>query len=211
MMPHIPHLYLPGGWEEAAIRIGDEQRHHLEKVLRIAPGEPVTYSDGQGRFGSGSYSPGVLTRGDERALPRPSDLVVVVAPPDNRERARFLIEKLAEIGVAEIRFLQTRHGQGRPPKVERLHSWAVSGMEQSRGAWLPKMAEGLVTFAHLDPPYVVCDQGGSEDPGSARTVVVGPEGGWAEGEIPDGVGRYHLGDTVLRVETAALVAAARMI
>jgi RsmE family RNA methyltransferase len=46
---------------------------------------------------------------------------------------------------------------------------------------------------------------------SARTVVIGPEGGWSAGEIPEEAVRYDLGATVLRVETAALVAAARMV
>jgi 16S rRNA U1498 N3-methylase RsmE len=42
-------------------------------------------------------------------------------------------------------------------------------------------------------------------------VVIGPEGGWASGEVPDDVALWGLGDTVLRVETAALVAAARLL
>ena len=50
-----------------------------------------------------------------RCLP-PSDLIVVVAPPDHRGRARFMVEKLSEMGVAELLFLDTRHGRGRPPK-----------------------------------------------------------------------------------------------
>jgi RsmE family RNA methyltransferase len=41
-------------------------------------------------------------------------------------------------------------------------------------------------------------------------VVIGPEGGWSADEIPEEAVRYDLGETVLRVETAALVAAARM-
>jgi 16S rRNA U1498 N3-methylase RsmE len=44
-----------------------------------------------------------------------------------------------------------------------------------------------------------------------RTVVIGPEGGWAPGEIPESVTRLDLGTTILRVETAALVAAARLL
>lgn len=72
-------------------------------------------------------------------------------------------------------------------------------------------AEGLVTLAGLTEPFVVCDRGGSREVPSARTVVIGPEGGWAEGEVPEDAVRYDLGVTVLRVETAALVAAARLI
>jgi len=208
-MVHIPHLFLGGPWSEDRVGVSDEQRHHLETVLRRGSGR-VTYTDGQGTIGSGQYSAGQVTRGKESQAPRPTDLVVVTAPPDNRDRARFLVEKLAELGVAELRFLETRHGQGRPPRVDRLRSWAVSGLEQSRGAWLMRTAEGLVTFSGLKAPFVVCVPGGSREVPSARTVVIGPEGGWADGEVPEGATRYDLGDTVLRLETAALVAAARM-
>ena len=210
-MSRHPHLLLPRPWEGDRLQVSEEQRRHLEKVLRRGEERPISYTDGEGSIGSGEYLSGEVTRGEEGRVPRPSDLIVVTAPPDSRERARFLVEKLAELGVAELRFLATRHGQGRPPKVERLRSWAVSGLEQSRGAWLMETSEGLVTFASLEGPYAVCEKGGSSVAPSARTVVVGPEGGWAPGEIPKEAICYDLGETVLRLETAALVAAARMI
>jgi len=208
-MAHIPHLFLGGPWSGGRLGVTDEQRHHLEKVLRRGEGH-VSYTDGEGTIGSGQYSAGQVSRGQEKRVPRPTDLVVVTAPPDNRDRARFLVEKMAELGVVELRFLETKHGQGRPPRVDRLRSWAVAGLEQSRGAWLTRTSEGLVTFSALEAPFVVCDPGGSREVPSARTVVIGPEGGWADGEVPEGATRYDLGDTVLRLETAALVAAARM-
>lgn len=210
-MAHMPHLHLPRPWEGDLLRVSEGQRRHLENVLRLGGGDPVGYTDGEGSVGSGEYLSGDVVRGEERQIPRPSDLVVVVAPPDNRDRVRFLVEKLAEMGVAELRFLATTHGQGRPPKLERVRSWAVAGLEQSRGAWLMETSEGLVTFADLGLPYAVCDMGADTQTPSARTVVIGPEGGWSPGEIPERAIRYGLGETVLRVETAALVAAARMV
>ena len=209
LMAHVPHLFLGRPWSEDRLEVSDEQRHHLDTVLRRGS-RHVSYTDGEGTIGSGQYSAGQVNRGHENQVPRPTDLIVVTAPPDNRDRARFLVEKLAELGIVELRFLETRHGQGRPPRVDRLRSWAVSGLEQSRGAWLTRTSEGLVTFSGLEGPFVVCDPGGSREVPSARTVVIGPEGGWADGEVPDGATRYDLGDTVLRLETAALVAAARM-
>jgi RsmE family RNA methyltransferase len=211
MAAHIPHLHLPGPWEGDRPRVSEGQRSHLEKVLRLGGREPITYTDGEGLFGSGEYISAAVIRGEETRIPRPTDLVVIVAPPDSRDRARFMVEKLAELGVAELRFLATAHGQGRPPKMERLRSWAVSGLEQSRGAWLMRTPRGLVNLSDLEPPYAVCDIGGSRVMPSARTVVIGPEGGWSAGEIPEEAVRYDLGATVLRVETAALVAAARMV
>ena len=159
--------------------------------------------------GVGVYVDGAVARGEEHDVARPSEIVVVTAVPSSRERLRFLVEKLSEMGVAELRFLTTRYGNTRPARSDRLHSWAAAGLEQSRGAWLMTVSEDTVTLGEIEPPYAVCDMGGSRDTPYARTVVIGPEGGWAPGEIPPDATRYDLGDTVLRVETAAIVAAAR--
>lgn len=210
-MGHVPHLLVSGPWGGEHLELSAEQKHHLEKVLRVRDGEPATYTDGAGSLGQGRYASGWLARDEESQIPAPSDLIVVVAPPDNRDRARFMVEKLAEMGVAELLFLDTRHGQGRPPNAGKLLSWAVSGLEQSRGAWLMKTSDRLATFGDLRSPFAVCDQGGTRDPPLARTVVIGPEGGWGSEEIPEDALRWDLGDTVLRVETAALVATARIL
>lgn len=210
-MGHVPHLLVPGPWTGEHLELSAEQKHHLEKVLRVRDGEPATYTDGAGSWGQGRYASSRLVRDDENRVPAPSNLIVVVAPPDNRDRARFMVEKLSEMGVAELLFLDTRHRQGRPPNGAKLHSWAVSGLEQSRGAWLMKTSDRLTTFADLSPPFVVCDLGGRRETPLARTVVIGPEGGWDPEEVPEDAMRWDLGDTVLRVETAALVAAARIL
>jgi len=210
-MGHVPHLLVPGPWNRDYLEVSEEHRHHLEMVLRVGDGEPVSYTNGEGSIGGGRYEKGRVLRGEETGVPAPSDLIVVASPPDNRDRARFLVEKLAEMGVAELLFLVTRHGQGRLPKAGKVLSWAVSGLEQSRGAWLMKTSEHVAGLDDLDQPFVVCDQGGRRERPLARTVVIGPEGGWAPGEIPEHAIRWDLGDTVLRVETAALVAAARLL
>lgn len=210
-MGHVPHLLLSGPWEPGRLEVSDEQRYHLDRVLRTRDGEPVSYTDGEGTFGSGSYTARGIQRGEESRIQRPTDLVVVAAPPDSRDRTRFMVEKLSELGVAELLFLATKYGPGRPPNEAKLQGWAVSGLEQSRGAWLMSTSTGLVTFSNLPGPFAVCQMGGSTDTPHARTVVIGPEGGWAPDEVPERGIPWDLGDTVLRLETAAIVAAARMI
>jgi len=210
-MAHVPHLLLEAPWDSQLIEVSEAQAAHLERVLRLREGDPVTYTDGLGTLGEGRYQPGLVVRGSESILERPTDLVVVVAPPSNRDRSRFMIEKLSELGVAEVLFLETRHGQGRPPRGDRIRAWAVAGLEQSAGVWLMRTSTELITLSDLDGPVAVCVQGGSKEPPHARTVVIGPEGGWAPGEVPGAAMLFDLGDTILRVETAAVVAAARMI
>ena len=167
-MGHVPHLLVSGPWGGEHLELSAEQKHHLEKVIRVRDGDPATYTDGAGSLGQGRYASGWLARDEESQVPAPSDLIVVVAPPDNRDRARFMVEKLAEMGVAELLFLDTKHGQGRPPSAGKLLSWAVSGLEQSRGAWLMKTSDRLATFGDLRSPFAVCDQGGIRETPLAR-------------------------------------------
>ncbi len=210
-MRHVPHLLVEGAWDSDRLRLPDGQRAHLGRVLRVEDGSRVTYTDGRGLMGNGSFRGGEVVRGDEVAVSRPTELVVAAAAPESRDRLRFMVEKLSELGVAELHFLRTAHGEGRPPRPDRARSWAMAGLEQSRGAWLMEIGAGVKTLSDFGGDVVVCEQGGEEDPIHARTVVIGPEGGWASGEVPETLPTWDLGPTVLRVETAAIVAAARLI
>jgi RsmE family RNA methyltransferase len=58
---------------------------------------------------------------------------------------------------------------------------------------------------------VVAEPGGRHLEPSDAVVAIGPEGGWTPEEITEAADSVDLGDRVLRVETAALVAALRMI
>lgn len=69
----------------------------------------------------------------------------------------------------------------------------------------------LLAWSDLEEPIVVCHPGGRQEIPQAHTVVIGPEGGFADDEIPEGTTRWDLGPTILRLETAAVVAASRLI
>ncbi|HEX6946267.1 MAG TPA: 16S rRNA (uracil(1498)-N(3))-methyltransferase [Acidimicrobiia bacterium] len=210
-MRHVPHLIVGAPWPDGDLPLTVVQWRHLTKVLRKKNGDPVTYSDGLGRMGEGRLGSQVIVRGEEATVPRPADLTVVVAPPANKDRCRFLVEKLAEMGVARLLWLDTRHGEGRAPSAPKAFSWVLAATEQSRGAWLMEVSGQRVGLTDLEPGFVVCDQDGMRETPRATTVVIGPEGGWADGEVPADAVRWSLGDTVLRVETAAVVAAARVL
>lgn len=210
-MAHIPHLHLPGPWVGESIAVAATQLDHMVKVLRRDPdGSPVSYTDGSGVIGEGILSDGAVRRGSEREVSRGRTLTMAVAPPRSRDRQRFLVEKLGELGVTRLAWLTTRHGAGRPPAERKSREWAISALEQSRGAWLMRTDERLIGWEDLEEPVVVCDAAGDSDPGEPVTVAIGPEGGWSAGEIPENARLWSLGTATLRVETAALAAAARL-
>lgn len=207
-MAHTPHLYLPPPWDTESVAVSDQQAHHLSRVLRIADGAPVSYTDGAGQLGSGRLEDGRVVRGEEQVRTRPCPLTVAVAPPRQKDRARFLVEKLGEIGIERLLWVRTRHSEGRPPPLAKARTWAQGALEQSRGAWLMDLVEGDLGDVQ-GPGLAVADlDGGDEAPTGTHTLLIGPEGGLAPDEIPEDAAKISLGLTVLRVETAAVVGAA---
>ena len=211
-MVHVPHVFVPRPWPPAAVPIPPAAAHHLSRVLRVASGAPVSYTDGQGHVGEGRLLDEELARGAERFVAAPQvAITIAVAPPHDKDRLRFMVEKLAELEVRRIVFLRTRFGVGRLPDNSKALSWAIGALEQSQGAWLMEVEAGWTDPGTLDPTSVwVADPGADQQAAAAPaavTIAIGPEGGWAPGELPAGAFRFGLGRTVLRVETAAIVAA----
>lgn len=210
-MKHVPHLVIAAPWDGVEIELNVVQWRHVSKVLRLKRGDNVTYTDGLGTVGEGMLSDHSVSRGKELTRDRPSELVVAVAPPSNKDRQRFLVEKLSELGVSRLRWLTTEHGKDRVANPAKIFSWVLAAVEQSRGAWLMETDADLVSWSDLDGPVVVCEPGGEAMVERPRTVVIGPEGGFGDAEVPQDIEKWDLGPNVLRVETAAVVAAARLI
>jgi 16S rRNA U1498 N3-methylase RsmE len=197
-------------WEGDALNLSIVQWKHVTKVLRLSPGDKVSYTDGLGRIGQGFLGDKTVNRGEETEFPRSTELFVACAPPANKDRQRFLVEKLAELGVARLHWLRTVHGKNRIAPGPKVFGWVLSAVEQSRGAWLMETSSDLVGWDDLEDPVVVCQRGGQTELPQPRTVVIGPEGGFGEQELPSNVGLWDLGATILRVESAAIVAVARL-
>ncbi|GBE21350.1 MAG TPA: hypothetical protein ENH00_05220 [Actinobacteria bacterium] len=172
-------------------------------------GQGVSYTDGRGRTGEGTLSNGTVHRGEEVSVARPvASITIAVAPPRSSGRTRFLVEKLGELGIERLVWLRTVHGNIPAPRADKVRTWARSALEQSRGAWLMEIQDGLVDVEDLEGRLLVADLGGA--PISLAqgdvTLLIGPEGGFAAGEVPGSP--VSLGSRILRVETAAVVGAA---
>lgn len=170
----------------------------------------MSYTDGAGRFGQGVWTGTAVARGTEQAVQRPSTLTIAVAPPKPSERQRFVVEKSQELGVSRLVWLKTGLSQGRPPLLTRAAAWQVAALEQSRGAWLTDLG-GPVTVGELSDP-IMCDTTGEPfeqlDVSQPLTIAIGPEGGWSVSDLASLERKVSIAPTVLRTETAVVVAAA---
>ncbi len=124
-----------------------EDRHHLERVLRLRRGEQVTVSDGAGGWRACSFGSELQPEGDVTHDPAPSPPITVAFALLKGERPELVVQKLTELGVDRIVPMVTarcivqwsatqseRHG-------ERLRRIAREAAMQSRRSWLPTVEE----------------------------------------------------------------------
>lgn len=184
-------------------------------------------------------SRGVLVRID-RIEPRAlfSGITIAAAVPKG-QRADWMIEKLSELGVDRFIPLRTERSVVLPAGKSKRDRWtriAIESAKQSRRSGVMQI-EQLISSARLltpspgNPPEAwgeglrvflttACDaprliqllRTEISDRNSQILLLIGPEGGWTDGEIKrmkqSGLTGARLTGTILRVETAAVAAAA---
>ena len=198
--------------------LGAADHHHLARALRLRDGQAVTVADGGGRWRLCTWRDGgALEPAGPVEEERPSRPPVTVAFALTKgERPEWVVQKLTEIGVDTIAAFRADRSVVRwdddraRDHAERWRKVAREAAMQSRRARLPEVAE-VTSFADVVRSVGVAGAmaaPGGGPPSLARpALLVGPEGGWAPGELACGLPVVGLGPTVLRSETAALSAA----
>ncbi len=198
----------------ASPELGADDEHHLRRVLRIRETDVVTVSDGIGSWVTARLTAGGLvvdTAPTEVARPRPS--VVISAIPKG-DRPEWIVQKLTEVGATAIGFMDCARSVVRwdPARAdrqrERLRRIAREAAMQSRRVWLPELFD-VARFDEVIKSIrcAIADPEGTSIPADIDAILIGPEGGFTEGELDSVERRVTLSSNVLRVETAALTAA----
>ncbi len=197
----------------------DEDLHHLARVLRLRDGEPVSVCDGKGgwRMSQWRYG-GLLTVGDIVRDPAPPAVSVAFAPVKG-DRNESAVEKMVEIGVGRIIVLAptersvVRWDAARAEtNIARYARIARAAASQSRRAHLP-LVEGPVRLADItgDGSVALAEPGSPPSLDGVSVIVVGPEGGFSAPEVAAAGRTVSLGSTILRADTAAVVAATLLV
>ncbi len=214
------------------VALPDDQAHHARDVLRMAEGEEVELFTPGGRSAVGRVSrvvaAGVWVEvGEVREAVGAAgvELTIASAVP-KAARADWMVEKLSELGVARFVPLMTERSVVHPEGTNKIDRWrrlAAESAKQCRRAGVMQVApltplgklleaaKGTVaplsTAPNSRPLSAIL-----HPPSSPLTLLVGPEGGWSDGELAGFAERHltaiTLGATILRVETAAIAAAA---
>jgi len=227
MVPHARVIE-----NELAGRLTEDNRHRLERVLRLREGDKFVVTDGLGHEAeavlgkSGSYEAQEWqTPGREPALE-----VTVFAAISKGERLEWLIEKAVEMGVVKIMPLLAERCVVKNPgaaKVERWRKVAATAMIQCGGCFLPEVADPVV-INRLPAPdddiqaILLHEESVSVSlhglPESSRKKVwlaSGPEGGFSDNEvdffIKSGWQPVWLGRRLFKTDTAPTIALANIL
>jgi 16S rRNA (uracil1498-N3)-methyltransferase len=197
--------------------LDETDAHHLFRVLRLREGAVVTATNGRGSWrecrARGRDS--LVVHGEVvTEIPRALPLGVAFVPV-KAEKPETTIRQLVELGVDEI-FVVAPTKRAVAGTRDRLNDRAErivrEACMQSRRVFLPAIHLGvpLVDVVALSGA-AIADPDGVAPAAGHRLLVVGPEGGFEDDEVPVSVPRVNIGPAVLRAETAALVAGARLV
>ena len=220
----LPELADPG----TVLTLSSDDAHYVARVCRARAGDRLSATDGRG-----SRAVMTLTHAGPPASvriesldheERASTCRLWCGAPEG-ERADWLIEKLAEFGVASLQPVDCERGRwehaGR--KMERWERLAQAALRQSMGRYrmeirAPRSLGELLGAGDLEPNRWLADLEGEPpgavtgDPQRNRLGAVGPSSGFSPEErrtlLGAGFRPIVLAGTRLRTETAALSLAA---
>jgi len=225
----LPRVFCRGISSEVLLE--GEAAHHLVGVLRLKPGSEFLAFDGTGQEALARI---LQTRPQVRAelleIRRPqveSEVCVTLfLALVKGERFDWAVEKSTELGVSSLVPMVTRRTEVRQPVEERRSRWqrlAVSAAAQSGRVCVPtietplEFSQALDRACGFEQAFLLAPGGGPLlGPWADRVaLLVGPEGGFSDEEVllaqARGLVTAGLGPRILRVETAALAALARVL
>lgn len=212
-----------------------EESGHCVKVLRHRRGDTIHVVDGHGMLYDCTITDAdpravafEVNRWVENYGSHDYWLEMAVCPPKNIDRFEWFSEKATEIGVDRISPLFGDYSERKVFKPERIERLLVSAAKQSHKGAIPELApattvkeflqqnrEGLKLICYCDEATGKTDikEALSQAPAQSKiTIMIGPEGDFSRAEVALAIERgwqpVSLGDSRLRIETAAIVAAA---
>ena len=210
------------------VELEGQEAHHLSSVRRFKEGDPVTLFNGDGH----EYPAQILEVAKKRirlqitSVESPARelgfMLHIASAMPKGDRSDFLIEKLTELGVTDFTPLIAERGivKADDAKAEKLRRAVIESSKQCGRNVLMRVhppARWLEWCVKQTGRRLLADPKASPGLPTSREdaiVAIGPEGGFSESEIRAALQvaweGFSLGPCVLRVETAAIVAAARL-
>ena len=228
----------PSDVQDELLTITGPEVNHIRNVMRLKPGEEISVSIGgdgkEYRYGIESYTEdSVLCRlrfVKDKEVELPVKVLLFQGLP-KADKMDLIVQKAVELGAAEIipvsmeRCVVKLDAGKAAKKTARWQTIAESAASQSRRSIIPRVLAPMsmreaVEYAKEQTEVRVIPYELQEDDGSVKqyleslkegesvSIFIGPEGGFAPGEVElakeAGIRPISLGRRILRTETAGL-------
>lgn len=204
------------------IALSAPQSHYLTHVMRLAEGDTVVCFNGT----QGDWEALLKKQKKEwflipqkQILPQQTrEKCVLCLALIKRDHLALALQKATELGVTEIHFIQAERSNNERINMDRLRAIITEASEQCErndipALFAPKPLQKVIEKLSDKTQLIWLSERGITD-GKMKKLppafFVGPEGGWTEKEQElfqkSQAFSWHLGNTILRAETAAITA-----
>jgi len=219
-----------------AAPVGRDEARHAFGARRLGAGDMLTLFDGRGtiaraqigeqRSRTGEMLVEVLERSD--APPLAPETTIAFAVPKG-DRLSTLLDLCTQAGVSRLVPIECARSVVDADKLDRGERWQrilAEATKVAKRAWMPELIAGgtleavaraelargaAIAAAHTSDAVDIAAWRSTLAPTQPRTVFIGPEGGFEDGELATlralGATVVSLGPCVMRVEMAAVAAA----
>ena len=226
------YFYVPNAKE--CNELPEEEAQHAVRVLRLKEGDRIYLMDGCGTF----HEAEITLASHKRCMydiiaEMPQERLwkgrihIAMAPTKMMERTEWMAEKVTEIGVDEISFIESQFSERRKIRIDRVEKIVLSAMKQSRKAWKTKVNEmqkfedfinnntsGKRYICHchdeIERVDLFSELVKAKDAEQESIILIGPEGDFSIEEVKLAMEKGYipvsLGKSRLRTETAAISA-----
>ena len=203
-----PTIYIPNcDLDSDYITLDDSKLHHLKNVLRMKNEDNVNISNGNGKLLIGKLSKNDVKVSSNKDYVRNHETKIFVPPLREKNRFRFMIEKLVELNVSKLVIGKTENSQNTRIEADRISNWAISAVEQSGSPFFPDIeVTEEIDFSIFRTCFDISGEPINKDTDKVDTFAIGPEGGWSPKELANFEIKYKITDFNLRSETAAVSA-----
>ena len=235
-MKEARYFYVPDAAQQRELPA--EECQHAIRVLRLKVGDELFLMDGVGNYYRAEVTDAsshhccykiVETQPQERQWT--GNVQLAIAPTKMMDRMEWMTEKVTEIGIDELTFLDCQFSERQVVKLPRIEKIVISAVKQSHKAWMPIVHEmtafktfisqprnGRKYIAHcyeeIPRTYLFDELTLCTPHNEDATVLIGPEGDFSIDEVRQAVAAgwqsVHLGKSRLRTETAGLSAVMMM-
>jgi len=203
---HIPTVFVSDKLDTFnELQLSDEKLHHLKNVLRMKDMDEIKISNGKGKLHYGNLDGNIVTLKSSEEFERKNEIDIFVSFIQDKDRIRFIIEKLTELSVNSISFGPTDHSQKIKVDFDKLNKWSISAVEQSGNAFKPDIfITNNLDFEKFNHGLDITGENIIENI-SIKNIAIGPEGGWSDNEKDSFKYLSNIGDFTLRTETASIL------